>query len=120
MGACTFARASGSDADKAEFSYSPQGTGQAYRGVRGSLTFSASYATGGDTIPLASVGLREVRHVLVDPSVASNNQNRGGVSVELGGTPSAPTLVAYATVNTEVANLTNQATVVVPVWLLGH
>lgn len=121
MGACTFARASGSKADLAEsVSQGTLNNGEGnWRVVRGVLTFSASYATGGDTIPMASVGLQEVRQVLVDPVVAANNQNRSGLSVELGGTASAPTLVAYETLNTEVVNATNLSTRSVPVWLLG-
>ena len=121
MGACTFTRASGSKADLAESV--AQGTderGVGYRVVRGVLTFSASYATGGDTIPMATVGLQEVRQVLVDPQVDASNQNRSGLSVELGGTVTAPTLVAYETLNTEVVNATDLSTRSVPVWLLGN
>lgn len=120
MGAMTFARASGGKADLAESVV--QGTdsrGMNYRVVRGILTFSTSYATGGDTIPLADVGLQEVRQVLVDPQVNGSGQNRAGISVELGGTPQAPKLIAYDTFATEVANATNIGTRTVPCWLLG-
>lgn len=121
MGAMTFARASGSKADLAESVN--QGTdkrGVGYRVVRGVLTFSNSYATGGDTIPLASVGLKEIRQVLVDPVVSPTNVNRSGLSVELGGTPSAPKLLAYDTNNTEVTAAVDLSTRAgTPVWLLG-
>ena len=94
MGACTFVRSAGSDADKAEFSMNaPSGNGQAYRGVRGVLTPSNTYATGGDTIPLASVGLANIYEMLVDPVGQTDAQQ--GLSYKLGGTPSAPTLMAF-------------------------
>jgi hypothetical protein len=121
MGACTFARASGSKADLAEsVSQGTLNNGEgSWRVVRGVLTFSGSYSTGGDTIPMASVGLQEVRQILVDPVVAANNQNRSGLSVELGGTPGAPTAIAYETLNTEVVAAVNLSTRSVPVWFLG-
>jgi len=94
MGACTFARASGSNADQAEFSMpAPNGDGEMYRGVKGVLTLSATYAVGGDTIPKASVGLDTINAILVDPIGTTDAQ--GGLSVKLGGTPSAPTLMAF-------------------------
>jgi hypothetical protein len=121
MGVCTFARASGSKADLAEsVSQGTLNNGEGnWRVVRGSLALSTTYATGGDTIPMASVGLQEVRQILVDPVVDASNENRSGLSFELGGTPGAPTLVAYETLDTEVGSGTNQSTRPVPVWLLG-
>jgi hypothetical protein len=121
MGACTFARASGSKADLAEsVSQGTLNNGEgSWRVVRGVLTFSASYATGGDSVPMASVGLQEVRQILVDPLVSPTNVNRSGLSVELTGTPGAPLVAAYETLNTEVANATNLSTRSVPVWFLG-
>lgn len=82
--------------------------------VKGNLTFSSSYATGGDTLALASeVGLKEVREMLVA-------DNTTGLSFDLDpASPTAPKVKAYSAAATEVANATNQATVTVPVWLLG-
>lgn len=114
MGACTFTRASGSFADRAE------GVLGAKRVVRGTLTFSATYATGGDTIPLASVGLREVTEVLVDPQLSASS-NDSGLSVVRGGTTVAPTLRAFDAQATEVPNATNlSARTAIPVWLIGY
>jgi hypothetical protein len=126
MGACTFARASGSNADQAEFSMpAPSGDGEMYRGVKGTLTFSTSYATGGDTIPKASVGLDTINAMLVDP--IGPTDAAGGFSVKLGGTPSAPTLMAFlaaggvgAGAGTQVAAAANCSTHSVNVILLGH
>jgi len=126
MGACTFARASGSFADQAEFSMpSPNGDGDMLRGVKGTLTFSSSYATGGDTIPKASVGLDTINAILVDP--VGPTDAAGGLSVRLGGTPSAPTLAAFlaaggvgAGAGTQVAAAANMTTHSVNVLLLGH
>lgn len=112
MGACTFTRASGSSADEAESVY------EGYRVVRGTITFSNAYANpAGDTLPLASIGLQEVRRILVDPLLGFNT---AGLSIALGGTPSAPTVTAFETNNTQVVNATDlSARTPVPVWLLG-
>lgn len=82
--------------------------------VKGNLTFSSSYATGGDSLALASeVGLKEVTSMLVA-------DNDTGLSFDLDPTNvSAPKVKAYSAAATEVANATNQATVTVPVWLFG-
>ena len=82
--------------------------------VKGDLTFSASYATGGDSLALASeVGLKQVDSMLVA-------DNTTGLSFDVVTTaPGAPKIKAYSAAATEVASATNQATVVVPVWLFG-
>lgn len=67
------------------------------RVIRGSLTLSDSYATGGESFDLATeVGLKQLHKVLVDGNVS-------GVSLALGGTASVPLLLAYAAADTEVA-----------------
>ena len=126
MAACTFARAAGSFADQAEFSMaSPAGDGEMYRGVKGVLTFSSSYDTGGSVIPKGSVGLDTINVILVDPVGTTDAQ--GGITVQLAGTPSAPLLKAFlaaggvgAGAGTQVAAAANMTTHSVNVILLGH
>ncbi len=89
-----------------------------YRVVRGTITFSSSYATGGDTLALGPTGLKAVHAVLVDPSLVT--ANRSGLSIELGGTTTAPLVLAFDTNNTQVTNATDLSTrQAQPVWLLG-
>lgn len=89
-----------------------------YRVIRGTLVFSNSYATGGDSIALGPTGLKALHAVLVDPSIAASN--RSGLSIELGGTATAPLLLAFDANNTQVANATDLSTrIAQPVWLLG-
>lgn len=114
MGALTFTPASGSNADK---KHGKTTTPTSRQVVRGTITFSASYATGGDTLALGPTGLREVREILVDPTMSTGNP---GLSVRLGGTAVAPTVLAYDATDTQVPNATNLATRIVGVWLMGH
>lgn len=115
MGALTFTPASGSNADK---KHGKTTTPTSRQVVRGTITFSASYANpAGDTLALGPVGLREVREILVDPTMSTGNP---GLSIRLGGTPTAPTVRAFDATDTEVANTTNLSTRIVGVWLLGH
>lgn len=124
MGTLTFTRQSGSTADQAEFSMNiGKGTGQLYRGVRGTLAWTAgTYVTGGDVIPLASVGLREIRYILVDPLGLGGGADafQCGLSFKLGGTPSAPTLRAFDAQSTEVPAATNLVGRGQGFWFLGH
>lgn len=113
MGTMAFTRAAAGLADEAEGVY------EGYRVVRGTIAFSTSYATGGDLIPMASVGLQEIRKVLIDPSLIPGFGYLAGVSVNLGGTPSAPTLAGFDALNTELTAGTNNSTRVIPVWFLG-
>lgn len=83
------------------------------------VTFSASYATGGDTVPVATLGLRNVNRILVEPFAASAPGFQSGISIALGGTSGAPKLLAYDAVGTEVANLTNLSNRLVTVWFVG-
>lgn len=98
----------------ATFAITEQERFENQRVVKGNLTFSASYATGGDSLDLAvQVGLKEVQSMLVA-------DNTTGLSFDLDATsPTAPKVKAYSAAATEVANATDQATVVVPVWLFG-
>lgn len=116
MGAMVFTRGTGvggtfDPADTFEDTY------KRYRVVRGNLTWSASYATGGDTIPMTAVGLDEVFRVLVDPA-AGGLQALGGYNPRLVGTSKAPKLELWINA-AEAANASNQTTKGVAVWLLG-
>jgi len=114
MGACTFVPASGAIADEAHSVY------EGFRVVRGHVTFSASYATGGDTLPLASIGLQEIRKVMVDGGTLTPGfGDTSGLSVTLGGTPQAPTLLGFDALNTQLTAATNNTTRTIPVWFLG-
>lgn len=86
------------------------------RVVECDVTFSASYATGGDTVSPALLGLRQVDRVSVpshnvDGVAVSNAQAQAGKTFQLGGTASAPTLKAYDAAATEIANATNLSTI---------
>lgn len=89
------------------------------RAVRGTITFSSSYATGGDTLTLnTQCSLREVTGLLVDASTVLTNPS--GLSVELSGTKDVPKIIAYDANNTQVANATDLSTrSSIPVILLG-
>lgn len=95
-------------------------------------TFSSSYATGGDTLPvLASLGMRQVLGLYV---IGSTNpltiggaytpalSALGSYEVRLGGTATAPTLILRkgGLVPVEETNATNVSTFVVPVILEGR
>lgn len=73
------------------------------------VTGSSSYATGGDTISLATLGLSEVREAWI---AAFDSQSvNGGVSAEVVvTTPTAPTLKLYSAAATEVVSTTNVST----------
>lgn len=87
--------------------------------LRGQFTGSSSYATGGDTIPVATIGMKEIRQLLVDGTGVLNNVS--GLSVTLDATnPTAPKLLCWDANAVEVANLTNLSTRVFHVWLLGY
>lgn len=75
------------------------------RVAKGQLALSASYATGGDTLDLKTVGLTEVTELYVNASNALLGGS--GLSLALGGTKNAPLLIASDALNTEVANATN-------------
>lgn len=86
------------------------------RVVRGTITMSASYATGGDTLALTNLDIKEVTMMLVEPNLLS----LPGLSLALAGTKTAPLILAADTNNTEVANATNlSGRASVTVWLFG-
>lgn len=75
------------------------------RAVTALITGSASYATGGETIPAATFGLRVVDDVEI--SAARGGSTNSGASVRLAGTPQAPLLIFYDAANVEVTAATN-------------
>lgn len=94
--------------------------------VEADVTFSASYATGGDTLTPAALGLRHVRevlvpsHHLVTKKAVATAASRAGKTVELAGTSAAPLLKVYDTANTEVTNATNLSTITLRLRFCGH
>lgn len=87
-----------------------QGVLGSKRSVRAVVTPSTSYATGGETIPLASLGLKVINNVFVLAGNAMLNDFSGvnpGYSVRLGGTAEVPKLLLYDTSATEVAAASN-------------
>ena len=92
------------------------------RVVECDVTFSASYATGGDTISKAALGLSQIddAYVLSLKNRKGGSLTAHGKQVQLGGTPSAPTLKLYSGSGSEVANASNNSTVVARVRFLGR
>jgi hypothetical protein len=95
------------------------GVAGALRSVTADVTFSSSYATGGDTVPLGQLGLQGVVSVHVRGGVLADSAqvpSRSyaptvhGVQVVLAGTVAAPKLKAYSGSTSEVANATNLST----------
>lgn len=118
MGATTFTRALG-PAGVMPAGDTFDGTYNQYRVVRGLLNFSTSYATGGDTFPLATIGLTQIHRLLVDDDISPSI---GGLSVSLVSTnPAVPLLQCFDANLTEVTNATNLSTRAgIGVWLLGY
>lgn len=108
MGAATFTKTAST----------PIGVIDNKRAAKGTITMSASYASGGDTLDLKTVGLTEVTNIYID---ATNTLvNSSGLSCTLSGTKSAPLIICWETNATEVANGTNlSARNPFPVILLG-
>lgn len=97
-----------------------------YKVVEADVTFSASYATGGDTLALGLLGLRGLKEILI-PSheiqsrkAVSTASSRAGKTVELAGTETVPLLKVFDTANTEVAAATNLSTVTRRIRFLGY
>jgi hypothetical protein len=82
-----------------------------HRIVKGTLTFSDNYATGGDSLDLADVGVGQVSDVLVE----GNDQ---GASIDIDASDvTAPTFLLYTGDGTEASNASDNSGIAVPVWL---
>lgn len=90
------------------------------RSVTADVTFSSSYATGGDTITPASLGLQHVVSATLPAGTLQASQQipstvytpaAHGVQAVLAGSLTAPKLKAYQGSTSEVANATNLSTV---------
>src|SRR5688500_1494091 len=118
MGAVAFTKASASDLHM--LGRSPVNVIDNKRVVTGTLVFSSSYATGGDTLDLKTTGLTEVTSLLVEGVFMLGFGNTGGLSIVLRGTKNAPLIQAFDTNGAEVANTTNlSGRIGSPVFLLG-
>lgn len=88
------------------------------RVVKGTIVFSASYATGGDTLDLKTTGLTELTALVQDATVPLGNIS--GLSILIGGTKIAPLISVFDANATQVANATDlSARTAIPVWLIG-
>lgn len=88
--------------------------------VDATVTFSASYATGGDTIKLGDVRLNRITDAMV---ASTKGTATHGVQVVLAGTDTAPKLKLLAGAvgsGAEVANATDTHLVVVKMRFLGY
>lgn len=112
MGAATFTKATVAETGGQR----PEYVLDNRRVVKGTLTLSNSYASGGDTLDLKTTGLTEITKVLVDTTLLTQ---LSGFTLALFGTKTAPLLAAYETSGVEVANGTNMSGRPVGVWLVG-
>lgn len=89
------------------------------RGVLADVTFSSSYATGGDTVSPAKLGLAEIIEAQVHTGTLASDTGRTtafvpnshGIQAVLAGTRAAPKLKAFQGTTSEVANATNLSAV---------
>lgn len=83
---------------------------------KGTLTGSASYATGGDSFALAAeVGLKTLEDILVEAGTAATT---AGYSLKLAGTAGTPLIMVYSS-SGQVANATDLSAVTFKVRLRG-
>lgn len=94
------------------------------RVVEGVATFSNSYATGGDTVALTTLGLSQVDQIVIPShrlsgAAVSDAQAQIGSSIQLGGTVQAPKLKLYTSAGTEASNASDNSTVATVVRFIG-
>lgn len=85
------------------------------RGRKGTLALSDDYATGGDSLSLAAVGLTELHNIYTDATAGSD----AGVSLVLAGTRTVPLIQAFETEATQVAATTDLSARSLDVILVG-
>lgn len=110
------------------FTNAVQGIAGSSRIVEVDVTFSASYATGGDSIDLTQIGLRQVddMHILgyvsKSPSAAGNSGKVTSVGIQpmLAGTPQAPLLKSFVNGSQTSAATNLSALGVVRIEFRGH
>lgn len=98
------------------------GVSGSYRTVECDVTFSTSYATGGDTFSPATVGLRQVDdvHVLGFKKKDGTTITSVGIQPVVAGTSTAPLLQAWYN-GAQVPNTTNISTLgAVRMEIRGH
>lgn len=96
-----------------------------FKVVEADVALSASYATGGDTLSPQALGLRAIHQILIPshdlitgkPITVAAAGNR---ALSLGGTTTAPTVIARDAAGTEVVAATNVSTNVRRVRFLGY
>lgn len=120
MGACTFAAApAGTLPADGVFVHPAMGGAGSQRMRRLQVNGSASYATGGESVSPASVGLRNVNKILVEPWEAAQSASQSGLSVQLAGTPQAPLLRMFDAVGAEIAAASNVSARPFIIWFIG-
>lgn len=109
MGNATFTRSTGTR---------PQRVDLGRRQVSGTVTFSASYATGGDTLVMTTIPFDRVTDVIIEagPDAPASPSGR---AIKLAGTATTPLLQLWSA-GSQAANASNQSTVAIPVRIIGY
>lgn len=108
MGDATFTRSTGKR---------PQRVNLNRRQVSGTITLSDSYATSGDTLVMDTVPFDRVTDMVVEGGAAATDTD--GYQIKLGGTVTAPKIIAYNT-SGQVGSTTDLSAVSVQVRLVGY
>lgn len=81
------------------------------RAWQGTVTFDASYTTGGLTVGPAQLGMVRIDSLQATPQNGSNL---------VAWNPTTGKLLLYTAIATEAANASNQSTVVIGIDVVGH
>jgi hypothetical protein len=108
MGNATFARATGKR---------PQRVSLGRRQVSGTITLSGSYATSGDTLVMTTLPFDHVTDMVIEGGAAATDTD--GYQIKLGGTVTAPKVIAYNT-SGQVSAATDLSGVSVQVRIVGY
>lgn len=103
-----------------------QGVNGQYRTVEADVTFSASYATGGDSLSLGALGLKQIDDMVTLGFISKARANSSGhvtvvgIQPVLAGTSTAPLLKSFVN-GSESANAANVGAIgVVRLEFRGH